>query len=157
MKHQFLLYTGVAVFSEWQNKKKGCVKKGLHCDGIVHSLCEKVVWLSVHSFTLCFTGIAFPTCVSVNNCVCHHSPLRSDPDVILKDGDLVKMWAAKFIPSCALDKLWFVLMPGLISPYFMFSCSVVLQWSRCACWWLHLKCGPQPHCWSDQGMSSLLI
>ncbi|KAM9829701.1 proliferation-associated protein 2G4-like [Syngnathus typhle] len=36
-------------------------------------------------------GIAFPTCVSVNNCVCHHSPLKSDPDVALKDGDLVKV------------------------------------------------------------------
>uniref|UniRef100_A0A7N8X8X5 Proliferation-associated 2G4, b n=1 Tax=Mastacembelus armatus TaxID=205130 RepID=A0A7N8X8X5_9TELE len=36
-------------------------------------------------------GIAFPTCVSVNNCVCHYSPLKSDPDVILKDGDLVKI------------------------------------------------------------------
>ncbi|XP_061630354.1 proliferation-associated protein 2G4b isoform X1 [Phyllopteryx taeniolatus] len=36
-------------------------------------------------------GIAFPTCVSVNNCVCHHSPLKSDPDVMLKDGDLVKV------------------------------------------------------------------
>ncbi|XP_051914109.1 proliferation-associated protein 2G4b [Hippocampus zosterae] len=36
-------------------------------------------------------GIAFPTCVSVNNCVCHHSPLKSDPDVVLKDGDLVKV------------------------------------------------------------------
>ncbi|KAJ0047324.1 hypothetical protein NL108_001620, partial [Boleophthalmus pectinirostris] len=36
-------------------------------------------------------GIAFPTCVSINNCVCHYSPLKSDPDVILKDGDLVKI------------------------------------------------------------------
>ncbi|XP_077428917.1 proliferation-associated protein 2G4-like [Vanacampus margaritifer] len=36
-------------------------------------------------------GIAFPTCVSVNNCVCHHSPLKSDPDVVLKDEDLVKV------------------------------------------------------------------
>ncbi|XP_063072368.1 proliferation-associated protein 2G4-like [Engraulis encrasicolus] len=36
-------------------------------------------------------GIAFPTCVSVNNCVCHFSPLKSDPDYTLKDGDLVKM------------------------------------------------------------------
>uniref|UniRef100_A0A096MIG1 Proliferation-associated 2G4, b n=1 Tax=Poecilia formosa TaxID=48698 RepID=A0A096MIG1_POEFO len=36
-------------------------------------------------------GIAFPTCVSVNNCVCHFSPLKSDPDVTLKDGDLVKI------------------------------------------------------------------
>ncbi|XP_062872147.1 proliferation-associated protein 2G4b [Trichomycterus rosablanca] len=36
-------------------------------------------------------GIAFPTCVSVNNCVCHFSPLKSDPDYILQDGDLVKI------------------------------------------------------------------
>uniref|UniRef100_A0A8C9W5P9 Proliferation-associated 2G4 n=1 Tax=Scleropages formosus TaxID=113540 RepID=A0A8C9W5P9_SCLFO len=36
-------------------------------------------------------GIAFPTSVSVNNCVCHFSPLKSDADYILKDGDLVKV------------------------------------------------------------------
>ncbi|XP_026097691.1 proliferation-associated protein 2G4-like [Carassius auratus] len=36
-------------------------------------------------------GIAFPTCVSVNNCVCHFSPLKSDPDYTIKDGDLVKI------------------------------------------------------------------
>lgn len=36
-------------------------------------------------------GIAFPTCVSVNNCVCHFSPLKSEADVIIKDGDLVKV------------------------------------------------------------------
>jgi curved DNA binding protein len=36
-------------------------------------------------------GIAFPTCVSVNNCVCHNSPLPEDDEIILKDGDLVKI------------------------------------------------------------------
>ncbi|XP_033629045.1 proliferation-associated protein 2G4-like [Asterias rubens] len=36
-------------------------------------------------------GIAFPCCVSVNNCVCHFSPLRSDADVVLKDNDVVKI------------------------------------------------------------------
>lgn len=36
-------------------------------------------------------GIAFPTCISVNNCICHFSPLNSEPDLILKDGDLCKM------------------------------------------------------------------
>lgn len=36
-------------------------------------------------------GIAFPTCISVNNCVCHFSPLASDTDVELKDGDVVKI------------------------------------------------------------------
>ncbi|VDP26440.1 unnamed protein product, partial [Soboliphyme baturini] len=36
-------------------------------------------------------GIAFPTCISVNNCVCHFSPLRSEADVILTVGDVVKI------------------------------------------------------------------
>lgn len=37
------------------------------------------------------TGVAFPTCVSLNNCICHFSPLKSDPPVVIKDGDVVKM------------------------------------------------------------------
>lgn len=36
-------------------------------------------------------GIAFPTCVSVNNCICHFSPIASEPDYILKEGDVVKV------------------------------------------------------------------
>lgn len=36
-------------------------------------------------------GIAFPTCVSVNNCICHYSPLKSEAEVVLNDGDLVKI------------------------------------------------------------------
>ncbi|KAL3983043.1 DNA-binding protein 42 kDa [Acanthocheilonema viteae] len=36
-------------------------------------------------------GIAMPTCISINNCVCHFSPLRSDPPVIIKDGQMVKI------------------------------------------------------------------
>jgi len=36
-------------------------------------------------------GIAFPTCVCVNNCICHFSPLRSEPAVVLKEGDVVKI------------------------------------------------------------------
>ncbi|GAB1609269.1 proliferation-associated protein 2G4-like [Argonauta hians] len=36
-------------------------------------------------------GLAFPTCISVNNCVCHFSPLESEPPVLLKDGDVVKI------------------------------------------------------------------
>lgn len=72
-------------------KKEKDMKKGqylLHF--ISHHQC---VWLGTPSFTLLLSlaGIAFPTCVSVNNCVCHYSPLKSDNDVILKDGDLVKM------------------------------------------------------------------
>ncbi|XP_046860353.1 proliferation-associated protein 2G4-like [Xenia sp. Carnegie-2017] len=36
-------------------------------------------------------GVAFPTCVSVNNCVCHFTPLASDGDVEICDGDMVKI------------------------------------------------------------------
>ncbi|KMQ93402.1 proliferation-associated protein [Lasius niger] len=36
-------------------------------------------------------GIAFPTCISVNNCICHFSPIASEPDLILKDEDMVKV------------------------------------------------------------------
>jgi len=37
-------------------------------------------------------GLAFPTCVSVNNCVCHYSPLTSGEEIpVLKEGDVVKV------------------------------------------------------------------
>merc|ERR1712042_339244 len=36
-------------------------------------------------------GIAFPTCLSVNNVICHYSPLTSEPDTVLADGDIVKI------------------------------------------------------------------
>lgn len=36
-------------------------------------------------------GIAFPTCISANNCICHFSPIASEPDRILKDEDMVKV------------------------------------------------------------------
>lgn len=36
-------------------------------------------------------GIAFPTCISINNCICHYSPSKSDPELKLKNGDLIKI------------------------------------------------------------------
>jgi curved DNA binding protein len=38
-------------------------------------------------------GIAFPTCLSVNQFVCHFSPLESDPEsqMVLKEGDVVRV------------------------------------------------------------------
>nr|CAD7398673.1 unnamed protein product [Timema poppensis] len=36
-------------------------------------------------------GIAFPTCISVNHCICHFSPVPSELDYTLKDDDLVKI------------------------------------------------------------------
>merc|ERR1712098_183875 len=36
-------------------------------------------------------GIAFPTCISVNNCICHYSPLTTEQDMELAEGDIVKL------------------------------------------------------------------
>lgn len=36
-------------------------------------------------------GVAFPCCISVNNCICHFSPLNSEPDCTIQDGDMVKI------------------------------------------------------------------
>merc|ERR1719347_1765108 len=36
-------------------------------------------------------GIAFPTCISVNNCICHYSTLTTEADTIFADGDMVKI------------------------------------------------------------------
>lgn len=42
-------------------------------------------------------GIAFPTCISCNNCICHYSPLASEADSTIADGDLVKIDMAAHI------------------------------------------------------------
>ena len=44
-------------------------------------------------------GIAFPTCVSINHCVCHFSPLEAE-DVLLKNGDVVKIDLGAHIDGC---------------------------------------------------------
>jgi curved DNA binding protein len=36
-------------------------------------------------------GIAMPTCLSVNNCICHNRPIASDKEIVLADGDVVKI------------------------------------------------------------------
>ena len=57
-------------------------------------------------------GLAFPTCVSLNNCCGHFSPLKED-SVDLKDGDVCKMCVSPYSVPClrsvrgwaALEKL----------------------------------------------------
>lgn len=36
-------------------------------------------------------GVSFPTCVSVNNVVCHHSPFEAEGSTTLANGDVVKI------------------------------------------------------------------
>lgn len=49
------------------------------------------------------SGLAFPTCVSVNNCVAHFSPLASDPlsEQTLAKGDVVKLHLGAHIDGFA--------------------------------------------------------
>eukprot|EP01104_Vermistella_antarctica_P008114 TRINITY_DN202_c0_g1_i1.p1 TRINITY_DN202_c0_g1~~TRINITY_DN202_c0_g1_i1.p1 ORF type:complete len:425 (-),score=143.23 TRINITY_DN202_c0_g1_i1:136-1410(-) len=44
-------------------------------------------------------GIAFPTCISLNNCVDHYSPLKGD-ETVLKEGDVVKIDLGAHIDGC---------------------------------------------------------
>lgn len=79
------------VFKKEKEIKKG---NGGRIPGLLSILVHKFNILQNNfksNIVTCQTGIAFPTCVSVNNCVCHFSPLKSDPDYTLQDGDLVKM------------------------------------------------------------------
>ena len=48
-------------------------------------------------------GLAFPTCVSVNNCVAHYSPLASDAlaEQTLAKGDVVKLHVGAHIDGFA--------------------------------------------------------
>lgn len=64
----------------------------------VRELCEKGDGLLLEETGKVFKkekelkkGIAFPTCLSVNNCVCHYSPTKNDTDYVLKNGDVVKI------------------------------------------------------------------
>ena len=63
----------------------------------VHEICafgDKVIKLQTDKVFKSKTmkkGIAFPTCVSVNECVCHFSPLSKRESLVLKAGDTVKM------------------------------------------------------------------
>jgi len=50
------------------------------------------MWNGNGLFSFDVAGIAFPTCISVNNCICHFSPLKSEPDLEIKPEDIVKMY-----------------------------------------------------------------
>lgn len=52
-------------------------------DQLIVKQCQRIF----KSNKLMEKGIAFPTCVSVNNVVCHNSPLDED-NYTLQDGDV---------------------------------------------------------------------
>ncbi|CAA2966784.1 ERBB-3 BINDING PROTEIN 1 [Olea europaea subsp. europaea] len=60
-------------------------------------------------------GVAFPTCISVNNTVCHFSPLASD-ETVLEEGDMLKIDMGCHIDGfIAVVAHTHVLQEGLVS------------------------------------------
>eukprot|EP01012_Entosiphon_sulcatum_P016432 TRINITY_DN2135_c0_g1_i1.p1 TRINITY_DN2135_c0_g1~~TRINITY_DN2135_c0_g1_i1.p1 ORF type:complete len:443 (+),score=93.99 TRINITY_DN2135_c0_g1_i1:24-1331(+) len=57
-------------------------------------------------------GIAFPTCVNVNEVVCHFSPLESEPDIIIKAGDVVRVELGAHIDGYIATAAHTVVVPG---------------------------------------------
>jgi methionine aminopeptidase len=46
-----------------------------------------------------YLGIAFPVCISANGCICHFSPITSEPDHIIAKDDVLKMYVLTFNKS----------------------------------------------------------
>ncbi|TFJ88220.1 hypothetical protein NSK_000571 [Nannochloropsis salina CCMP1776] len=59
-------------------------------DEVIEEKCKKIFTKKVKGRTI-EKGVAFPTCVSINECVCHNSPLASEAQEPVKEGDLVKV------------------------------------------------------------------
>lgn len=59
-------------------------------DTVIMQKCSTIYQKKVKGKTI-EKGVAFPTCVSLNECVCHNSPLESEMGDVLSNGDLVKL------------------------------------------------------------------
>lgn len=93
-----LVVTKYKVASEIVNKALAAVVEKAVVDASVIELCELGDSIIIGETSNVFKkekemrrGIAFPTSISINNCICHYSPSKSDPDIKLKHGDLIKI------------------------------------------------------------------
>lgn len=87
------------IAAEITNKALAAVIAGIKPEVSTYDLCKKGDELVAKETAALFKkhkemkkGIAWPTCISVNNIICHYSPLNSYKDpVIIKNGDMVKV------------------------------------------------------------------
>ncbi|KAG8585760.1 hypothetical protein GDO81_005141, partial [Engystomops pustulosus] len=93
-----LVVTKYKMGGDIANKVLRALVEAATADTSILSLCEKGDAMIMEETGKIFKkekdmkkGIAFPTSISVNNTVCHFSPLKSDQDYLLKNGDLVKI------------------------------------------------------------------
>lgn len=59
-------------------------------EDVIKQSCDKVYGKKVNG-KMVEKGTAFPVCISVNECICNNSPLTSEPQEPLKEGDVVKI------------------------------------------------------------------
>lgn len=46
------------------------------------------------------SGVSFPCAISPNDLICHYSPTASDPEMVLKTGDLIKIELGIHVDNC---------------------------------------------------------
>jgi len=93
-----LVVTKYKMAAEIVNRVLKETVNGCKVGSSVRELCKKADEMMVEETGKAFKkdkkvqkGIAFPCCISVNNAICHYSPLTHDADTILKEGDLAKI------------------------------------------------------------------
>lgn len=93
-----LVVTKYKLAGEIVNRTLKTLLESIQVGASVKELCEKGDALLLEETGKVFKkekdlkkGIAFPTCLSVNNCICHFSPSKNDTDHVLKEGDVVKI------------------------------------------------------------------
>jgi len=93
-----LVVTKYKMAAEIVNRVLKEIVNGCKVGQSVRELCSKADTMLVEETGKAFKkdkkvqkGIAFPCCISVNNCICHYSPLTHDADTVLKEGDLAKI------------------------------------------------------------------
>uniref|UniRef100_A0A914X121 Peptidase M24 domain-containing protein n=2 Tax=Plectus sambesii TaxID=2011161 RepID=A0A914X121_9BILA len=79
-----------AILKELIAEVKEGVEVGALCDSGDKKLAERTAKIFKKEKNV-KKGSAFPTCISVNHCICHYSPLRSETAITLKNGDVVKI------------------------------------------------------------------
>lgn len=59
--------------------------------GLTGSVCQRRQCAAAFKTKKIDKGVAFPTCISVNNIVCHHCPLEAEDSLKLAAGDSIKI------------------------------------------------------------------
>lgn len=96
-------------------------------DNLIQEACNKI-----YQKKKVEKGIAFPTCVSVNEVIGHHSPLKSESPE-LKEGDVVKVYVfypqlhSTYMPLVTISSFQFLSIP-FFAVILVFTLTVSAPW-----------------------------